>query len=162
MNPAVSHAAEWVALALLIGALACAWAAAMARSLFAAVILFAAFATLCAAALTAVATPEIAIIAALFGLGVAPLLLLAALLLSARVAKPRPHGRPWAMLAATVIAGGVLGWSLWGLAPTRAAVNGDSGPGVAIWAAALMFAAAFTAVGLLGYGERGVLRRGGP
>lgn len=150
---------HWLVLALLAATLAMACAVAMARSLFAAIVYFAAFAALCAATLVALGAEQAALNLALLCAGLAPVLLLAALLLSARTAKPRRRARPWGTLAAAMCAGAALGWAGADLAPASAPIIAAQNAGNVVWAAALVFAAVLAGVGLLGFGERGALER---
>jgi uncharacterized MnhB-related membrane protein len=154
-------AADWIALALMLGVIAAALGAASARSLYAMSMYLTAAGALAAAALLAHGAGDAALAQALVGIGLAPFLVLAALLLSSRAAKPRRGGRPWlSIVAACAVAGAVL-WTLPDLgapAPARIALVADHP--LAPWLAPLLLVLAAACVGLLGYGERGALERG--
>lgn len=135
-----------------------AFAALTARSLFALCMHLAAFGALIAAALLSLGAGEAGLGAALVIAAWAPLLLLGAMLLSARAAKTLRKGAPWASLAAAALAGGVLLLALPDLKAPAAAASGDAPGAIGFWLAPLVLVAGATCVGLLGFGERGALR----
>lgn len=158
-----SFAIDAIGVSLSLGVLASAIGAAAARSLFSVSMFVAVAGALAAAALVAVGAGEAALTQALFGVGVAPVVLLASLLLSTRAAKPRRDGRPWLTIIAAVAATAAVLWVLpeLGPAPTAAPTRpgGAFDLGVTAWLAVLGFTAVAGAVALLGYGERGALQR---
>lgn len=143
-----------LALIFLAGALACALAAAMSRSLFAMCMSLASAHACAAVALLALDASDAALTVALFGAGLAPVLILAGVLLSARASKAYKRG-PVLVAAVTAAAAGVaIVWAspeLQAVAAPVAISHGAVGP----WIAVLLFVAAIGCVGLLGYGERG-------
>lgn len=147
-----------VALVLAIAALAAAVRALTARALFTVSVSLAASAAAGAGAMLALGGANGALLLALFGVGLAPVLLLAGALLSAPTARATRAGAPWLTLLAAAIPVAVLFWA----APTRAqsalTASADIGP----WLAMLVFVGAAACVALLGYGERGALERPGP
>ncbi len=150
---AVEITAHWLAAALLLAALGAGLGAALARSLFALCMCLTACAAFIASALALTGAGDSGLALALVGAAWAPLLLLAAMLLSARAVKTRKRARPWlsiAAVSATVLA---LLWagSAPGLTQTMIGADAQLGP----WPALLMFVACAACVGLLGYGERG-------
>jgi hypothetical protein len=157
----LAEAEQWIALALALGVIAAALGAATARSLFAVCLYLAAAGAMAATALLAMHQPNAALGEALFALGIAPFVMLAALLLSTRAVKPSRRGRPWLTLAAALAAGGAVLWALPDLAvtPARIAMGPEAAPQLAIVAllAPLLFVGAATCVALLGFGERGAL-----
>ncbi len=155
----LAQAAHWLAAPLLAAALAAGLGVIMARSLFAMCMCLAAAGASAAAAAALLEAGEGALALALVTAAWAPLLLLAAMLLSARAAKPLRRGRPYlSFVAAAATAGAVL-WAAPELdAPARAA-HGAAAP-LGVWPAMLLFVTGAACVGLLGYGERGVLQNG--
>jgi len=148
---------DGLALALLVAALAAALAALTARALLAMSMHLAAAGALVSAALLSLGEADGALVTALMVAGLAPLLMLAAMLLSAPAAKAVRKGRPWLALLAGVFAAAMLGMAAPGLgtaAPVAAAQIGLA----AFWLTPLLFVAAIACVGVLGFGERGALR----
>src|SRR4051812_9717881 len=96
---ALAGAEQWIALALALGVIGACIGAATSRSLYALTTYLAAAGAMAAGALLAQHASDAALGEALFGVGVAPFVTLAALLLSTRTAKPRRRGRPWITLA---------------------------------------------------------------
>jgi hypothetical protein len=150
-----SGATHWLALALMAAAIAAACGAAMSRSLFSVVMFVAVASALASAALLALSAAQAALDAALLGVGLAPMVLLAALLLSTRTTKSRRAGRPWLTLVAACAAGAAM----LAAAPEFEASAPVAGPAgsVTLWLAQLAAVAVFACVGLLGFGERGAL-----
>lgn len=152
-----THLLPWYAIALLALVATMALLLLTARALFMVCVLTAAMSGLAVAALLALGRAEAAIALALMGAGVAPILLMGAVLLSARTVKPRRRGLPWlSMLAATMAAAAVL-WAAPGIAALPPIATAPSGLGLGV--AALIFVAVAGCAALLGYGERGVLER---
>jgi hypothetical protein len=149
---------HWLALGFTCAAFVIAIAALMARSLFAMCMYLAAAGVLGAAAMLALGAGDAGLAAALFLAAWAPLLLLAAMLLTARATKAKRRSGPWFSLAAALVtAGGVLAVvPELGDAATPAA--GGAGA-IGAWLAPLLLVAAAACVGLLGFGERGALQQ---
>lgn len=140
------------------GAIAAALAALTARSLLAVCLYLAAMGALVAAALLSLGAGEAALAAALGFVGWTPVLLLGGVLLSARAAKNFKRGAPWASIAAAALAGALVlvGAIDLGEAPIETDASlGASG----LWLTMLLLAAGAACVGLIGFGERGALRR---
>ena len=159
----LTQAEQWIALALALGVIAAAFGAATARSLFAMCMYLAAAGAMAAGALLAQSLPNAALGEALLALGVAPFVLMAALLLSARAVKPRRRGRAWLTLAAALGVGAVVLWAMPDVAvtPERISMGPDAAPRLAIFAlvAPLLFVGAAACLALLGFGERGAFER---
>jgi hypothetical protein len=130
----------------------------MARSLFVMSVAVAAMSAVGAAAMLALGYGAAGVALALFGAALAPVLLLAGVLLSARAAKPPVRRTPWLTLACGVFAAGAILWSAPEFAAASRPLYAPTGSH-ALWLAALVFVAAAACAGLLGYGERGVLER---
>jgi hypothetical protein len=108
----------------------------------------------CAAvALVAVGAGEGALALALFGGALAPAMMLAAVLLSARNAKALKNGPIWLSAIAALVAGAAILWAAPELAAAPPAQPLASA--AAPWIAAVIFAATLGVVALLGFGERG-------
>jgi hypothetical protein len=156
----VSGAALWLALVLALGATVVAAAMLRARSLLVMAVCLAAIAALVSGAVILLGGGDGALAIVVVGVGLAPFLILAGLLLSARTAKTPPRGALW--LSAFAIVAGLAGALSLGpeLAVSPAPLGGGEIAGV--WLAVLVFAAGAGCAGLLGYGERGVLERREP
>lgn len=148
--------------AVLIVAVLCAFTAVAAigalnaRSLFVATIAASAVAALAAAVMLGAGYPDGALALAAVGVGVAPVLMLGAILLSAPAAKPGRKAWPLVALIAALGAGVAVLFALPELAATDAVEPSNAAqPG--LWLGGVVFVAAIGAVGLLGFGERGVL-----
>jgi hypothetical protein len=126
-----------------------------ARSLFVAAMASAAMAALSAAAVLGVGDPDTALALAAIGVGIAPVLMLGATLLSAPAAKPGRKAWPLVALAISIGAAVAVLFSLPELAATQGLQPPQAQPGM--WLAGVVFVAALGVVGLLGFGERGVL-----
>lgn len=156
MNAAMSEMAAWLAAALALGVVVLAIATWRARSLLASAAAIAAMSALAASALLLLGGGDGALALAAFGVGVAPIVLLGVVLLSARTAKSERGGllvQGVAFLAAVGVA--IL------IAPEfseQAASRGRHAP-APLWLGLMIFVAAAACVALLGYGERGVLGR---
>lgn len=151
----MSALAQWLGLALMAGMLAAAGAAIAARTLMAMALHLAIAGALASAALVLFGAGDAALAMALFAAGFAPVMLMAAMLLSARTAKQMPRGRPWLTLASALIAGAAIAAILPEAAPPAAASAPT--PGASVWFAVLALVAAAGCIGLVGYGERGAL-----
>ena len=153
----MTAALPWIALGLLGAALVAAFGAIWARSLFAMCMhLVAAGASVAAMALV-LGAGEGALALALFGAAWAPVLLLAAMLLSARAAKDTRRGWPLLSLIGAAAALCAVWWPLLQL-ETRADAGGAYvSAGMGFWLAPLLLVMAVACVSLLGYGERGAL-----
>jgi hypothetical protein len=153
-------AVDWLALALTLGVIAAALGAVTARSLFAMCMFILAAGAMAAAALLARGAGDAGLAAALLFCGLAPFLLLAALLLSARTAKPRRRGRPWLTIAAACFAAAAVLWALPDLgAPATVRIALTQPSPITLWLALIAFAGVAACVGLLGFGERGAFER---
>lgn len=142
-----------LALAAATGALVVGVAALMARSLFAMCMYLAAFGALAACATLALGGGDAALAVALLAGVLAPVFVLAAIVLSARAARAR-RGVPWLSFAAAALAAGAV----FVVAPEIGDVPDVVAPapsGVAYWLAPVMLAAAAACAAMLGYGERG-------
>lgn len=157
-----AQAMDWLALALVLGVVTAAVAAATARSLFVMVLALIAAAAMAACALLAHGMGDAALGLALLLGGVAPFLLLALLLLSARTAKPL-RSRPWLAILAAIAAAGAILFALPDLGaphPTPSELIPPLAPNaIAAWTAPLVFVGALACFALLGFGERGVFER---
>lgn len=129
---------------------------ALTRALFAMAMLFAAFGALAALAALALGAPLVALTLAAVAAGLAPVLLLGAVLLSARTAKPRRRPPAVATPLAAALAIGVALWGARDLGVARVSAAPLEGA-PALWLAALAFAAGAGAFVLLAFGERGAL-----
>ena len=146
------------ALVLLCVTLALAAAVVTARALFAACVCTILLAAAAAAVLLAQDATLPALALAIFGAALLPIWLLASMLLSGNAVKARRRGGFWLSLAAAAAAAALTGV----LAPEMAVTHAVSIPapsGLAGLLATLLFATAVSAIGLLGYGERGTLER---
>lgn len=155
----IPHALQWLAVALMGVALAAALGAIMARSLTALCMhLMAAGAAIAALALL-LGAGEGAVAVALIAAAWAPVLLLAAMLLSARIVKA---GRVIGMLPGALAAAAAALATWWPLAELdgRTVAGGGLAQSPAFWIAPLMLACTITVVAMVGYGERGAFRRG--
>lgn len=148
--------AAWLAVTLALGVAVLAVAMLRARSLFITAAATAGMSALAAGVLLLLGGGDGALTLAAFGVGVAPVALLGAVLLSARAAKgSRGAWIAHAIALAAAIAAGVMVAPEWASEP-RAAAAQESIP---LWLALLLFAVAIGCVAVLGYGERGVLER---
>lgn len=157
MTVAVS-AGPWLAAVFVLVAIAAAIAVVNARSLFVMSVAIAATSAVAAAAVLALRGGDGALALAAVGVGLAPVVLLAGVLLSARVTKAPARGV--AVLSAFGVAGAVavalyVAQDLPHARP-QAIASGDA---ASVWLAALVFVVAIGCAAILGYGERGVLER---
>jgi hypothetical protein len=152
----VALVAPWLGVALVAGVAAIAAAMLAARTIFVMCMAFAAMAASASAALAAMDAGGAALALAAFGVGVAPVLMLSGVLLSARTAKRSARGIP--LISALAIGAGVLIAVLispdLAVAPRAIAPMAPGG----LWLAGLVFVTTGACAALLGYGERGVLR----
>ncbi len=155
MTDMLAQALPWMAVIAILLAAAVAIAVLAARSLFGVAIAIAPLCACAAAAMLANGHGEAALAVALLGVGVAPTLLLGAMLLSNRAVKPRTRGLPWFSIAAAGAAGAAMLWA----APTLDLPHPVAAPhdGMPVAVAAIVFVALAACIALLGYGERGVL-----
>jgi len=144
-----------LALAAASGALIVGVAALMARSLFAMCMYLAAFGALAACATLALGGGDAAVAVALLAGVLAPVFVLAAIVLSARAAKAR-RGVPWLSFAAAALSAGAVFVVLPEIGDVPDAIA-PATSGVAFWLAPAMLAAAAACAAMLGYGERGAL-----
>ena len=156
MSDFAHAAAHWLGLVLIVFAAVSALGALAARSAFAMVMYLVVAAAFAAAALAALGAGEAGLGVALVGVAIGPFLLLGAVLLSARASKRSAF--PWASTAIGAAALAPIGWALADLrgAPALTA-QGDGVSG--LWLALIVFVAAAACVGLLGFGERGIMQR---
>ncbi|MBN8606819.1 MAG: hypothetical protein J0L81_07865 [Caulobacterales bacterium] len=155
----MNDAAHWLALILVVASVAMAVAALMSRALFVVAMYLAACGALCAAAFMLLGAAQGALAMALVFALFAPLVLLAVVLLSSRVAKAQRRPRPWLSgVAALALALGIF----WVMPELGAPVPRAPAPlpdAVGGWLAPLVFVVAAACAALLGYGERGALHR---
>jgi hypothetical protein len=157
---AAASVGPWLAAGLVFIAIALAIAVVNARSLFVMSVGIAAVSAVSAAAVLALRGGDGALALGTFGVGLAPIILLAGVLLSARVTKAPARGV--AVLSAIGVAGAVavalyVAQDLPHARP-QAIASGDA---PSVWLAALLFVVAIGCAAMLGYGERGVLERQG-
>ena len=148
-----------VALVLLAGAMAASVGALASRSLFVMCMHLTAAGASAAAIIALLGSGGAALAAGLVTVGWTPLLLMSAMLLTTRTAKPGRSG--WAWLSA-IAALGVLAavwWPLGELAESRVPLLET--PAFAFWLGILLFVTATGCVALLGLGERGALGQSG-
>ncbi len=146
----------WLALPLMLGVLVAGIAALLARSLFVTSICACVAGALASVLLVLLGAASGAVTLALVAVAWAPLLLLAALLLSKRTAKGVAR-RPWFSIFAAAGAACALVWAGAAIEPGSGLAPARASAGIAYWLALLVLALAAMGVGLLGPGERGVL-----
>lgn len=156
----MSAALPYLALALIAVAIASAIGAIVARSLFVTCVHVVAAGVCAAAATMLLRAGDGAVAFALFAAAWAPVLLLAAMLLSARSAKTQRRTWPLASLAGAVLAAGALWWPLLDLRADAPAVAAAPVADLGFWLAPIVFVVIATCLGALGYGERGALAPG--
>ncbi len=152
----IAEGAHWFASAFLAAALAAGFGVVMARSLLAMCVYLAAAGAAVAASVALLGRGDGALALVLFAVGWAPLLLLAAMLLSARSVKGGRRGRPWLSIGTGAAILGAILWAVRELDGSEVNFAGAATQ-LGVWPAALIFVAAAGCVGLLGYGERGAL-----
>lgn len=156
----MSAALHWIALGLMGAGIVAAMGAIVARSLFAMCMHLLAAGGCIAVMVLVLGAPESALGLALFAAAWAPVLVLAAMLLSARASKGARHGLPWLSLLGAACVLAAIWWPLLLLEPVVAAAP-FTPTGAGLWLAPLLLVTAVVAVGLLGYGERGALEHDG-
>lgn len=149
----------YLALALLGVAIASAIGALLARSLFVSCMHVVAAGVCAAAATMLLRAGDGALAFAVFAAAWAPVLLLAAMLLSSRSAKATRARVPWLSLAGACAAALALWWPLIDLRNAQAAAAPEPMAALSFWLAPLVFVVAAVCLGALGYGERGALTR---
>lgn len=155
MSAELGLVSQWLALAMVCVAAVAGAGALMARAVFVMFAQLVVCAAAAGAALLLLGSGDGALAIVLFGAGWAPLLLLAAMLLSGRAAK-RTRRRPWASLGVVAIAAGAVVWGARDLA-AQAAPIAAAAPGSTFWMAPLIVVCAVAVIALLGFGERGAL-----
>lgn len=157
----MTEALSWLSLALLGVAIAAAVGALSARSLFSACMHLVCCGVSVAAVALLLRPGEGSLALALIAAGWAPLLLMAAMLLSDRKTKSERKRAPWLSVLSAVAACAAI-WApsleLSATAPTATVAVSETGLG--LWLAPLVLVIGAAVVGMLGYGERGVLTRG--
>jgi NADH:ubiquinone oxidoreductase subunit 6 (subunit J) len=150
------NGADIATLALCALAIVPAVAAIAARTLFASIASLAAASAIIAAALFFAGAPLAGLVAALSFVALCPVVLLGAVLLTARSSKRGRSLTQWlGVLAASLVAVVVMiGVDLGDLGDARP-VNGD--PSMLGWVGLVLFASAVGCVALLGFGEAGAL-----
>jgi hypothetical protein len=146
-----------LALALLLAALIAAFGAITSRSLFATCLYLASAAAAVATVILLRGAGDGALAVALVAAAWAPVLLLAAMLLSARATKGGRHGLPWLSLMAGAV---TLAAVWWPLDELSGEAEHAAPAEVAFWLAPLLLAVAAGVAAVLGYGERGALGAG--
>lgn len=150
----------WLAVALLGVAIAAAIGAFLARSLFVTCLNVTVSGVAVAAAVLLMRADDGGIALALFAAAWAPVLLMAAMLLSVRAAKAQqPRRFPWLSLVGAVVAGVAIWWPLVELARAAPVEIQNELAGLSFWLAPLVLVAGVACVGVLGFGERGSLRQ---
>lgn len=157
----IPHALQWLAVALMGVSLAAAFGAITARSLTVLCMHLSTAGAAIAALVLLLGAGEGAIAVALLAAVWAPVLLLAAMLLSARKVKA---GRVVWMLPSALAAAAAAVMTWWPLTELdgRTVAGGVAAQSLAFWIAPLMLACAIVVVAMIGYGERGAFRRGDP
>lgn len=144
------------ALLLIVATIAAAFAALTARSLLALCLCLAAAGAMAAAALLALGAGDAALVTTIVVAAWGPVLLLAAVLLSARSAKSFGAGAPWLSLLAAALAGGAIVFAAPDLGSALPRVQ-SAPDAIGFWLAPLLLVAGGGCVGVLGYSERGAL-----
>jgi|CXWL01.1.fsa_nt_gi hypothetical protein len=159
---AILQLLPFAAAPLMLAVLAAAAAALMARSLFAMCVGLAAAGATGSVTLLALSSRDGALALAMVAAGWAPVLLFGAMLLSTRTSKSGARGLPW--LTGLAGAGAILVFAWVGLRIEAPAPLSAPHTELGVLAAPLLLVVASICIGLLGFGERGVLdaeRRGG-
>lgn len=155
-------ALPWLALALLGVAIASAIGAVAARSLFVTCMHVVTTGVSVAAATLVLQAGTGGLALALFAAAWAPVLLLAVTLLSARATKAGPSRFPIVSIIAAVLAACAIWFPLFELSAVAPTGIPHAFHGLAFWLAPIVLVAGAGCVGVLGYGERGVLTRDAP
>ena len=148
--------AVWLALPMMLGVLVSGIAALLARSLFVTSICACVAGVMASVLLVLLGAGSGALTLALVVGAWAPLLLLAAMLLSKRTAKGIAR-RPWLSILAAAGAACALAWVGAAIEPGAATQPAHASAQIAYWLTLLALTLAAMCVGLLGPGERGVL-----
>lgn len=151
--------AEGFALVLIVAVIAAAFAALSARSLLSLCFLLAAAGAMAAAALLALGAGDAALATTIVVAAWGPVLLLGAVLLSARSAKSFGSSAPWLSLFAAALAGGAILFAAPDLGALQPHVQ-TTPDAIGFWLASLLLVVGVGCVGILGFGERGALHRG--
>lgn len=150
----------WLAVALLGVAIAAAIGALLARSLFVTCLNVTVTGVAVAAAVLLLCADDGGIALALFAAAWAPVLLMAAMLLSVRATKAQqPRRFPWLSLVGAAVAVAAIWWPLVEIARAAPVEIQNELAGLSFWLAPLVLVAGVACVGVLGFGERGSLRQ---
>ncbi len=152
-------ALPWLALALMVVAIASAIGALAARSLFVACMHVLTVGVSVAAAALLLRGGDGGLALALFATAWAPVLLMAAMLLSARASKSARLRLPWLSVLGAAVAAGAIWWPLLELSAAAPVTPADALKGLSFWLAPVLLVTGAACVGVLGYGERGALTR---
>lgn len=156
----MSAGLPWLAVALLGLAIATAIGAMLARSLFVTCVHVAVTGVAVAAAVLLLGADDGGMALALFAAAWAPVLLMAAMLLSARATKAASARRfPWLSLLGAAVAAAAIWWPLGELVTAAPADVQSELSGLSFWLAPLVLVAGAGCVAALGFGERGSLRQ---
>jgi hypothetical protein len=147
-----------LALAFALLAAAASIGAALSRTHFVMSIYAMATAVFAALTLLLLSAGQAALAVLIVGAGLTPVLLLSGVLLSSRKIGSRGASRGFWLTPFAAAAGLAIIWT--GRDVVAHPVTAPALAGAGAWLAPLLFAAAATCVGLLGYGERGALDRG--
>jgi hypothetical protein len=153
-------ARPWLALALMGVAIASAIGALAARSLFVTCMHVLTSGISVAAATLLLRAGDGGLALALFATAWAPVLLMAAMLLSARATKATRRRLPWLSILGAATAACAIWWPLLELSAAAPVTSSYALAGLGFWLAPVVLAAAAGCVGMLGYGERGPFTRG--
>jgi hypothetical protein len=148
-----------MALLSTLGALAAAGVVIATRSLFVVSVALVVMLAMAAAAFAGLGLANAALGASVFGVALAPTLLLGAIVLTGRSAKRYPLGAFLLAGIACILLAAALTASLFGFVTAADRPPPPAPRGVALLLTAIVFVAALASVGLLGYGERGLLGR---
>lgn len=150
----------WLAAALLGVAIATAIGAMLARSLFVTCVHVIVMGVAVATAVLLIGADDGGVALALFAAAWAPVLLMAAMLLSARATKAQqPRRFPWLSLLGAATAAVAIEWPLLEVAVAASVEIQNELAGMGFWLAPLVLVAGLACVGVLGFGERGSLRQ---
>lgn len=161
MSDVAATLGPWLAVMLTASAVVLAISVLSARSLFVMSVALGATTALAAGALLALGGGDGALNLVLAGTGLMPIILLAAVLLSARAAKAQHRGVLWLCLGAVALAIAAVASIAPDVLSARTALRQFAEPASGVWLAVLMFVVTVGAVALLGYDERGALERPG-
>ena len=148
---------DWLGFGFVVLALAAGAAIAASRTHFAACVLVAATSVLAGLALLCFGAGEAALALTLMGVGLGPVILLGAILLTTPAIRAKSPSSPWPVIVAVGVASVVLIWATQDAAAPRAALAQPVGLGV--WIVLLVLVTGYVCAGLLGYGERGALEQ---